>query len=124
MIINIEALKQFDDLQIAGKPDVIIEVIDSFLKISKTQMHEIAELVSKKDIVGAAKKAHALKPGALILGAELMGKLCQEIENLEESKNSDELNNLFLQLEKTYTESCQELIEIKLERMKSHLNTW
>lgn len=113
LMIDRNALKQFDDLQMDGEPDILIEVIDSYFSTSPILVDGIITGISKKDALGAAKNAHSLKYSSQMLGAVCLGELCEKIEKLKESESFDELIILSEKLKTTYEQSLKELVEIR-----------
>jgi CheY-like chemotaxis protein len=112
-IIDKVALEQFDDLQIEGSPDILVETIDSFLRTSPARIAALSSFSEKNDFAGAAREAHALKSGAMILGATQLGKLCQEMEGLPSSNAPEKLHSLLTSLVQIYEQSSHELTLIR-----------
>jgi HPt (histidine-containing phosphotransfer) domain-containing protein len=79
-------------------------------------MNSIEQCVNNKDLNGAAREAHNIKPSAMTLGAIKLGEICQSIENLKNSNQTEELKILYKDLKNTYEKSCLQLHEIKSDR--------
>lgn len=119
-LISHGALSQFDDLQMEGQPDILIQVIESFLRTSPQRKNAIEDYVESKNIPALAREAHALKSGALTLGALLLGEICQKFEDLDSTVSSADLQVLYGSLKAAYHQSCLELAEIKVNREKKN----
>ena len=102
-----------------GKPDILIEVIDSFLKTSPKRIEDIFNFIAQKNVYGAAKEAHALKSGSQTLGALELSEICQKIENIKQTNNLNELEKSKELLEIKYKNVCDEFREIKLKHIKN-----
>ncbi len=116
-LIDSEALKLFEDLQMEGLPDILVETINTFLSTTPKMMSEMADQFKVRDLVALARGAHCLKSAALTLGALDLGHVCQALEDLKDSNALDRLEALSLQLQELYNGSCQQLTEIKLSRL-------
>ncbi len=115
-MIDENVLEQFEELQIEGKKDIIVEIIDSFLEQSKLRMENIELNIKKMNINDISIDAHIIKSGARTLGANSLGDLCQEIENLRGSNNFDIIKNLCIKLKIEYSQTCEELLNIRIKR--------
>lgn len=115
--INRAALLQFEELQMEGAPDILVEIIDSFLNTSPERLELIAKSIEEHDFKAAANKAHAMKSGAKVLGGDEVERLCQEIENLRDSQDLEKLKKIFACLQESYQIMSKELREIKNERV-------
>lgn len=67
-------------LQREGDAELLREVVALFQKDTLARLEQMQEAVSKSDAAGIKKQAHILKGSAIQLGAELMARLCQEME--------------------------------------------
>jgi CheY-like chemotaxis protein len=112
-MIEKRSLNQFYDLQLTGRPDILIVVIDSFLNTSIKLVESIRKFVEANDALGAATAAHALKSSAQTLGALELGQICIKIEKLKNQEDTKELLPLSYSLIEVYKKSCQELMQIK-----------
>lgn len=115
-LIDQTVLGQFDELQMEGEPDILIEVIDSFFATSPRRIAAISEFIGNQDMAAAAREAHALKSGAQALGAMLLGQFCQKMEDLGGSKDVAAVRSLFELLKNAYDQSCKELAEVKAKQ--------
>lgn len=112
-MIDEAAFRQLDDLQMTGKPDIVTELIDSFLRTSSQKIEAISGFVENQDVAGVAREAHALKSSSRTLGAVALATLCQNLEDLGSSGDTADLGSLFTSLATTHRLSCERLLEIK-----------
>ena len=120
-LISEETLSQFDVLQMAGQPDIYIEVIDSFLKSSRQRIEALRKHIETKDMLNVEHEAHSLRSSALTLGAIDLGVKCQLIEDIATATATGNIDIIFENLVELHSQSCEELTAIKVER-ESHLN--
>lgn len=59
-LIDKNYLKQFDDLQADGLPDILVETIESFLKTSPPRVSIISEFTKQHDVVAASREARQI----------------------------------------------------------------
>jgi HPt (histidine-containing phosphotransfer) domain-containing protein len=118
-LIDLEALKQFDELQTEGQPDILVESIDSFLETSGVRLERISSCLSRADAVGAAREAHALKSASLILGAARLSQLCQEIESRSKNNGMDLLTNELGELREVFVRTCEALKRIRERQLQT-----
>jgi CheY-like chemotaxis protein len=121
-LINQATLAQFDELQMEGQPDILIEIIESFLKTSPKRVDQIVSFLESGDFEGSAREAHSLKSSANTLGAEELGKLCQRIEDRAELDDNAIVRSRIQSLQQLYSRSKAELIEIRAKRMSGSEN--
>ncbi len=119
VMIDKTVLKQFEDLQLEGRPDFLLEVIDSFLRTSPLCYAAIFKFFENRDIVNISKQAHALKSSAQLVGALLLGEVCQKLEDFMDEKNLAGLESLLESLKTRYPQSCSELRDISINRKKN-----
>jgi signal transduction histidine kinase/DNA-binding response OmpR family regulator len=116
-MIDRSVFADLEDLQVAGEPDFVIELIDTFLKTSPKRLESISDFLKANNVLAASKDSHALKSSARTLGAKQLSDLCQQMENLKDSSDLHRQYELFEVLKKTYEHSCNELNEIKRNRV-------
>ena len=116
--IDQEVLSQFDDLHIEGEPDILIELIDSFLSSTPKRIEAMAQFVASADVESASKEAHALKSAAQSLGAKALGELCQQLEDFTKNKTQENIFELIEELKNSYQGSCSELKEIRTAHLR------
>lgn len=117
LIIDMKCLAQFDELQMEGYPDILIETIDSFLTTSPTRVKGIREAAAAANWSMVGAEAHALKSSSRTLGAMALGALCESLEiNSKGSNDEGGLLSLVSQLAEAHRNACEALIKIKRDR--------
>ena len=93
--IDMSVLREFEDVQCEGEPDLIVELIDLYLADAPDQLLAMKDFVLKANQVSLKRTAHTLKGSSANLGANGMATLCQELELCESLHQANILiNNL------------------------------
>ena len=116
-ILDQSVLDQFEELQMDGEPDILLEVIDSFLETSPKRILDIENAVKSMDLSVISSEAHGLKSSARTLGAMELGNLCQELEDVvRENKEPEEIIELLSKLKEAFGSVVIEFKRIKTKR--------
>lgn len=83
-VLDAKALQTLRDMGGEDGPDVLVEVIDSFLEESPKQVQAIREAMNVGDVAVLTRVAHTLKPTSAALGAIALAQLCKELEAMVE----------------------------------------
>jgi HPt (histidine-containing phosphotransfer) domain-containing protein len=75
-ILNRETLNSLRELG----DDFFLELIETFLDSSQTQMEALRKAIEEKSATGIEAAAHSLKGSCYGQGAEELGLLCKEME--------------------------------------------
>jgi HPt (histidine-containing phosphotransfer) domain-containing protein len=73
------------DESCAGMTEVIVEVLEAFLKEGPSDIDRIVAALAGGDLPSARQNAHRLKGACLTVGAESLAATCQRIESLDEN---------------------------------------
>ena len=80
--IDVTALGSLASAQADGEPDLIVELIDLFLKDAPRRLANMSTFLEDGDLHSLSREAHCLKGSSATLGALVMTKLCQAVENI------------------------------------------
>jgi two-component system, sensor histidine kinase and response regulator len=69
----------------AGMVEVIVEVLEAFLKEGPSDIDRIVAALAGGDLPSARQNAHRLKGACLTVGAEILAATCQRIESLDKN---------------------------------------
>ncbi|RDB35862.1 Hpt domain-containing protein [Spirobacillus cienkowskii] len=111
---TIEGLKMLEE---DGEPSFLIDLIETLLKTSPAKLVNIENFLSANDLVAAAKESHSLKSSVRALGADILGGICQRLEDLKSTTNFDDAKKIYIELKAEYEVIAQELTSIK-DKMK------
>src|SRR6185436_17852187 len=78
--VDISALRNLEQAQEEGEPDLIVEVIDLYLEQAPRQLIAMAAQLSQGDAVSLRRTAHSLKGSSATLGAMHTAAVCEAIE--------------------------------------------
>jgi len=80
--IDVTVLGSLESAQADGEPDLIVELIDLFLKDAPRRLANMSTFLEDGDLHSLSREAHCLKGSSATLGALVMTKLCQAVENI------------------------------------------
>jgi HPt (histidine-containing phosphotransfer) domain-containing protein len=81
--VDLEVLEIYDDAQIDGEPDFVVELIDLYLNEVPRLFDTIRKSVANKDRSTAKRAAHSLRGSSGNLGVLQMATIAGELEHLE-----------------------------------------
>jgi HPt (histidine-containing phosphotransfer) domain-containing protein len=81
--VDMAMLNDLAAAQVAGEPDIIVELIDLFLADALRRMIDMQAAIAATDALALRRAAHALKGSSANLGARQMSALCAELEALD-----------------------------------------
>ena len=67
--------------QSASEPDIVVEVVDIFVREAPVRIRAIGDALASGDRTTAAREAHTLKGSAGHLGAKTLATLCARFED-------------------------------------------
>lgn len=113
-VLDAKALQVLRDIGGKDGPDVLAEVIDSFLEEAPKQVQAIRLAVNVGDAAALTRAAHTLKPTSAALGAIALAQVCKELEVMGRSGNISE--ELALKVQHLAVEYEQVKIALQAER--------
>lgn len=81
--VDMTVLRSYDEIQIAGEPDLIVELIDLYLEDVPRRMAVMRRSLADRSWLILKREAHSLRGSSGNLGALDMARICQEIEGVE-----------------------------------------
>jgi CheY-like chemotaxis protein len=81
-VLDATIIAALRELQAAGEPDVLGQLIDVFLDDARVQLASLAEAIRQSDAAAIYQAAHRLRGGAANLGAAALAKHCADLEAL------------------------------------------
>lgn len=85
--VDMAMLASFEEAQIEDEPDLVVELIDLYLKDASAKVDALREALAKSDKALLRRLAHCLRGSSGNLGARRMAALCEELERI----NCDDL---------------------------------
>jgi HPt (histidine-containing phosphotransfer) domain-containing protein len=114
MSIDSEAIIEadvLDKLRQLGGEELLSEMISLFISHAESMIAEAVKGCETGSPNLVQQAAHSLNSSAGNLGAHRLQALAGQIENLAESRNSEELKSLLTQLQDAYSEAKTRLAE-------------
>jgi len=87
--VDIATLEKLNVLQEDGEPDIVVELIKSFMTQTPARLSNLQTAFVSNDFEAVFDEAHTIKSSARTMGGKYLGELCQELENLRESEAVD-----------------------------------
>lgn len=79
--LDMAVLRSFEEIQAEGEPDLIVELIDLYLKDAPVKLASMQEAVAGEDAEGLRRAAHGLRGSSASIGAARVAALCEGLEH-------------------------------------------
>jgi CheY-like chemotaxis protein len=116
-VIDLDVIGRISELQVAGQPDIVAELIDIFLRTTPERIEALRTAVKQGNIKECGGAAHTLKSSAANIGALQLSEACREIEKLALSGRCENVAELLKSLEREYHKA-----KSQLEPLRANLN--
>jgi two-component system sensor histidine kinase/response regulator len=110
-IIDPEALDYLRSYNPEGEPILLKEMIRLFTESTPTRISIMDKALLDQNFKTIKIEAHTLKSSCANLGANLLASICQEIEDISESENSERLGELAGKLAHEYMRAEKVLLD-------------
>jgi two-component system, sensor histidine kinase len=117
-IIDETILLKLEALQEEGETDIVVELIQSFLKQTPSRISNIATGLASGDLETCYDEAHTIKSSARTMGALYLGELCQKLEDLRDEGTASTIEPLFKLVQSEYLKSATALTHFAEQRQK------
>ena len=98
--VDMTVLRAFEEMQAEGEPDLIVELIDLYLKDAPVKLASILEAAAEADEESLRRAAHGLKGSSASLGAGQVAALCEELEQAYRADAAGQAATLLDRLER------------------------
>jgi len=112
--VDLDVLAIYDDAQIEGEPDFVVELIDIYLNEVPRLFDTIRKSIANHDRGTAKRAAHSLRGSSGNLGVLQMATIAGELEHLE-NNYSTAAAELLLSLENEF-ERVKEILNAERQR--------
>lgn len=112
--VDLAVLAIYDDAQIEGEPDFVVELIDLYLNEVPRLFDTMRKSIANNDRSTAKRAAHSLRGSSGNLGVLQMATLAAELEHLE-NNYSTVARELLLSLENEF-ERVKEVLNAERQR--------
>ncbi len=110
--LNMEAIRELQSLREEGGADPLADVVAAFVEHSPRMIAEMQSYATLGRMDGLQRAAHSLKGSASNLGAEVLARLCGDLEKAAKENHRDVFPALLTRLESEYL-----YIEDELQRL-------
>lgn len=117
-VIDENILLKLEALQEVGEADIIVELIQSYLKQTPSRISNIATALATGDFETCCDEAHTIKSSARTMGALYLGELCQQLEDLRKEASKNKIEALFKQVQSEFLKSSSALNLFAEQRQK------
>jgi HPt (histidine-containing phosphotransfer) domain-containing protein len=100
--VDMAVLTSFEEAQLDGEPDLVVELIDLYLEDAAAKMEGLREALATSDEPMLRRLAHCLKGSSGNLGAHRMAALCDELEQIDCNDLLQKAGELLLSLEREF----------------------
>ena len=114
--VDISVLTNFEEIQIEGEPDLIVELIELYLEDAPRQMAVMQKALTNIDVLALVRAAHSLRGSSASLGARQMAALCEELEQIGCTDSFQKANLFLLRLEQEFMRVRQAFIAERQRR--------
>jgi len=100
--IDRDALASLRELQQAGDPDLLNELVEMFLADAEPRLVSLRKAAEQKDAQAVEREAHALKGSCANFGAQPMARVCHALQVLGRAQDLRQVSKLVAHLETEY----------------------
>ena len=112
--VDLSGLTAFEVIGKPGEPDLVVELIDLYLKDGSERVRQIKCAAVTSDRILLKKAVHTLKGSSGSLGFHQIVELCKALERID---GQDNLKTLVEQLEFRFTNVCNALRNFRESRV-------
>lgn len=89
--VDMAVLRAFEEIQAEGEPDLIVELIDLYLKDAPVKLASMQEAVAREDSGSLRRAAHGLRGSSASIGAAQVAALCDGLEHASRVDSAGQL---------------------------------
>ena len=107
--IDHDALVSLRELQQAGEPDLLNELVEIFLTDAQPRLGALRKAAAQQDAHTLEREAHALKGSCANFGAQPMANICHTLQMLGTAHDLTQASTWLAHLETEYARVCAAL---------------
>lgn len=116
-IVDMTMLLSFEEVQVEGEPDLIVELIDIYLEEALHQMSAIQQAIANTDAPALKRATHSLKGSSANLGAYHMAAFCEDLEQIAGNNLFHSAGALLIRLRQEFEQVRQALLAERQRRL-------
>ena len=109
--INYATLHELEESVAGGTPDIIVDLIDTYISDSQATFGALSHALSQADCKRIELSAHSLKSSSATFGAESLAAFFGHIEQLARDGNVDTIATLLADAQQKLTDVERALIQ-------------
>ena len=114
--VDIELLNAFEELQLDGGSDLIVELIDLYLLDAAQRVKQIREATIQTEWVLVKRAAHNLKGSSSNLGVRHVAEICEKLERMDGCDSPQTVADLVRLLEHESARASAALAAVRQRR--------
>ena|ERR1044072_84053 len=115
-ILDVGVLSAFDKVKSDDGSNLVIALIDLYLKAAADRIQQIRVAGKEEDLVSLRKTAHTFKGSSSTLGLQRMARACEELERLE--THSPRTTKLIESMQRRFVEAREALLTERNRRLE------
>ncbi len=116
--VDMELLNAFEELQSDDGSDLIVELIDLYLKDAPQRMLAIREAALANEWVLLKRAVHNLKGSSANLGVLHLAETCKELERIECEHSPEVVGELLQQMDNEFARASEALLSERQRRLQ------
>ena len=116
--VDMKLLKAFEELQSDDGSDLIVELIDLYLKDAPQRMLAIREAALANEWVLLKRAVHNLKGSSASLGVRLVAETCIKLEGIECEHSTEGVGKLLQQMDDEFARASEALLSERQRRLQ------
>ncbi len=116
--VDMELLNAFEDLQSDDGSDLIVELIDLYLKDASQRVLAIREAALANDWVLLKQVIHNLKGSSASLGVRQVAQTCKMLEEIECDRSPEGFGELLQQMNSEFARASEALLSERQRRLQ------
>jgi len=116
--VDMELLKAFEELQSDDGSDLIVELIDLYLKDAPQRMLAIREAALENEWGLLKRAVHNLKGSSANLGVRLVAETCIKLERIECEHSTEGVRKLLQQMDDEFARASEVLLSERQRRLQ------
>ena len=114
---DLSGLTSLGDLRWVGEPDLVVELIDLYLKDAPERIQSIQAAAARADAVAVKQAAHTLKGSSASLGFHQIAEIAEQLEQLDWRNSHSRFDALTELLQYKFARLREALLKIRESRL-------
>jgi len=116
--VDMQLLNAFEDLQSDDGSDLIVELIDLYLKDATQRVLAIRDAALANDWVLLKRVIHNLKGSSASLGVHQVAETCKKLEGIECEPSPEGIGELLQQMDNEFARASEALLSERQRRLQ------